>query len=142
MAHFAKIGINSKVIEVIPLSDEYCRGADSTLSEEIGRQYLENTHGWPLWKQTYKKGTSRGNFARIGGTYDDDKELFWDPKPHPSWTKDETSYKWVPPVDMPNDDSGYNIYWDEDNDRWLGKDRADETIVNIWNPDTSTWSSL
>lgn len=165
MAHFAKIGINSKVIDVVPLADEHCLGADGVESEEIGRQYLERVHGWPLWKQT-SIGTNngkhytldenrhlvesedqsrafRGNFARIGGVWDDANEIFWGPKPHPSWIKDETIYQWKAPIDYPNNnENGYNIFWDEENDRWLGKDRADETQVFVWNNDTTSWTSL
>ena len=164
MANFAKIGINGQVIDVVTLADADCQGADGVENEEIGRQYLERVHGWPLWKQTSigtKNGQHytlnddgydvlsddqskafRGNFARIGGTYDEVNEIFWGPKPHSSWIKDETTYQWKAPVDYPSDENGYNVFWDEENDRWIGKDRADETQVFIWNPDTSTWSSL
>ena len=51
MAHFAKLGVNGKVILVVPFDDDRCLNADGIEDEEIGRQSLEAETGWPLWKQ-------------------------------------------------------------------------------------------
>ena len=52
MAHFAKLGINSKVIGVEVVADDDCKNADGVEDESVGIQFLENIHGWPLWKKT------------------------------------------------------------------------------------------
>jgi len=52
MAHFSKLGLNGKVIAVTPVNNSNCLNADGIEDEEVGRQYLEKIHGWPLWKKT------------------------------------------------------------------------------------------
>ena len=52
MAHYAKLGINSKVIAVHVVADKDWQNADGIEDEEVGRQFLENIHNWPLWKKT------------------------------------------------------------------------------------------
>ena len=42
MAHYAKLGINSKVIAVHVVADKDCKNADGIEDEEVGRQFLEN----------------------------------------------------------------------------------------------------
>ena len=87
MAHYAKLGINSKVIAVNVVNDSDCLNADGIEDEEVGRQFLERIHNWPLWKKTsyntsrgeHKNGGTplRGNYAGIGFIWDEDnkKEL-------------------------------------------------------------------
>ena len=62
MAHFAKLGVNGKVILVVPFDDDRCLNADGIEDEEIGRQSLEAETGWPLWKQC-SWNTHRGTHA-------------------------------------------------------------------------------
>lgn len=50
MAHFAKIGLNSKVMSVIVVANTDCQNADGIEEEEVGRQFLENAFGWPFGK--------------------------------------------------------------------------------------------
>ena len=40
----------------------------------------------------------RGNYAGIGFTYDEDNDIFWPPKPYPSWVKDTSDAQWHSPV--------------------------------------------
>ena len=87
MAHFAKLGVNSKVIGVHVVADVDCQNAGGVEDEEVGRQFLERIHSWPLWKQTsyntaggqHKSGDNskafRGNYAGIGMVYDEDNDI-------------------------------------------------------------------
>src|SRR6056300_2083419 len=112
MAHFAKLGINSKVIGVEVVADADCHNADGVEDETVGVQFLENIHGWPLWKQTSYNtqanvhslgGTPfRKNYAGIGYTYDEDRDAFIPPKPHASWVVNETTCVWEAPVAYPS----------------------------------------
>ena len=54
MAHFAKIGLNSKVLAVLTLDDKDMLNADGVAAETVGQQYLERHNNWPsqLWIQT------------------------------------------------------------------------------------------
>ena len=45
MAHFAKLGINSKVIAVHALDNNKLLNADSVEDEAVGQQELERIHG-------------------------------------------------------------------------------------------------
>jgi hypothetical protein len=58
----------------------------------------------------------RKNFAGIGFTYDADKDAFIPPKPHPSWTLNDTTCQWECSVDYPDDGEVY--IWNEDDLSW------------------------
>ena len=107
MAHFAKIDESNVVLEVLRVNDE------DASTEANGQSHLETHNNWPanLWVQTsyntwanqHKlEGTPfRGNFACIGFTWDAANEIFWPPQPYPSWTKNNTTARWDPPVAEP-----------------------------------------
>jgi len=45
----------------------------------------------------------RGNFATIGYTWDSENQIFWPPKPYPSWVKNIAEARWQSPIgDHPN----------------------------------------
>ena len=110
MAHYAKLGINSKVIAVHVVADKDCQNADGIKDEEVGRQFLENIHNWPLWKKTsyntygnkHKSGDDskafRGNYAGIGMTYDEDNDIFIGKKPYASWVLNTAEARWQSPI--------------------------------------------
>jgi len=140
MAHFAKLGVNGKVIAVHGLDNDQMLNADSVEDETVGQQRLQQIHGWPaaMWIQTSyntrggkyynNDGTEgdqskalRGNYAGIGYTYDEDNDIFWPKQPHASWSKNTTTAAWQAPITYPsitNDGTdpivwNYNIVWDE-----------------------------
>ena len=108
MAHYAKLGANNKVIAVHVVADADCLNADGIEDEEVGRQFLERIHSWPLWKKTSYNtangnhsagGTPlRGNYAGIGYTYDEDNDIFIGKKPFASWVLNVAEAKWQSPV--------------------------------------------
>ena len=110
MAHFAKIGNNSKVLQVLIIEDKHLLNADNIEDESVGQQYLEQHNNWPaqMWIQTSYNtmhnqhlagGTPfRGNCASIGGTWDEDNNMFWPKKPYPSWVKHIESATWKSPI--------------------------------------------
>ena len=138
MAHFAKLGINGKVLSVEVVADADCQGADGTEMESIGVDFLNKVHGWPLWAKTSyntrgnkyynadgSEGDSskayRGNYAGIGYTWDEDNNIFWPPQPAASWTKNTSTAAWDSPIAYPSviDDGQdpvvftYEISWNE-----------------------------
>jgi hypothetical protein len=58
----------------------------------------------------------RKNYAGIGYTYDSQRDAFIQPKPYNSWTLNEDSCLWQPPVARPVDDNMYD--WDEATLSW------------------------
>ena len=158
MAHFAKLGINSKVIGVEVVADADCQNADKNEDETVGIQFLENIHGWPLWKQTSYNtqanvhalgGTPfRKNYAGIGHTYDEDRDAFIPPKPFASWVVNETTCVYEAPVAYPSVTTygdpakPYEISWDETNTRWICKDSEDPINNFRWDVSSSAWVAL
>ena len=108
MAHYAKLGANNKVISVEVVADKDCLNADGIEDEEVGRQFLERIHSWPLWKKTsyntfnntHRLGGTpfRGNYAGIGMTYDDDNDIFIGKKPYASWVLNVAEARWQSPI--------------------------------------------
>ena len=88
MAHFAKLGSNSKVIQVLTLNNSDMHNADGVEDESVGQQYLETHNNWPaqMWIQTSYNtagGTHNNggtpltsNYAGIGYTWDEDDQIF------------------------------------------------------------------
>ena len=158
MAHFAKLGINSKVIGVEVVADADCQNADGVEDETVGIQFLENIHGWPLWKRTSYNTTAnthklggtpfRKNYAGIGHTYDEDRDAFIPPKPHASWVVNETTCVWEAPVTYPSVTTygdpvkNYDIGWDETNTRWTATDEETPTGNFRWDASASAWVAL
>jgi hypothetical protein len=135
MAHFAKLGINSKVIAVHVVDNKDLLNADGVEDEEVGRQYLERIHNWPLWKQTsyntrnntHQSGDDsksfRGNYAGIGMIYDEDNDMFLPKKPYASWVLNTAEARWQSPIgDAPDleeaEISTHEYQWDESNGSW------------------------
>ena len=139
MAHFAKLGANGKVIQVLTLNNSDMLNADGVEDESVGQQYLETHNNWPaqMWIQTsyntrggqhYDPLTGeqdgqpalRKNFAGKGFTYDAERDAFIPPQPFASWLLNEDSCLWNAPVPYPDDGGLYQ--WDEDSLSWISND--------------------
>ena len=134
MAHFAKLGINGKVIAVHAVNDKDCQDAAGLEDEEVGRLFLERVFHWPLWKQTsyntrrskHRKGKTplRGNFAGLGMIYDDDNDIFVGKRPYPSWTLNVAEARWVSPageqpeLTLEDIHAGTGYSWNESTKVW------------------------
>ena len=133
MAHYAKLGANNKVIAVHVVADSDCLNASGVEDEEVGRQFLERIHSWPLWKKTsyntsggqHKSGGTplRGNYAGIGMTYDEDNDIFITSKPYASWVLNVSEARWQSPIgdapELSEAEQATHVYeWDEDNGSW------------------------
>ena len=144
MAHFAKIGMNGKVIGVLTMGDKDMLNADGVEDESVGQQYLETHNNWPaqMWIQTSynTKGNThssgdnskafRGNYAGIGYTWDEDNQIFWPKPPFVSWVKNTSEARWQSPIgDAPAlteeqesqntaDTHGWYYAWNEANTTW------------------------
>jgi len=144
MAHFAKLGANGKVIQVLTLDNKDMLNADGVEDEAVGQQYLELHNNWPaqMWIQTsyntsgnkHNSGDDskalRGNYAGIGYTWDEDDQIFWPRKPYASWVKNMTTANWESPIgDAPALTAEQTSQNDADTHRW----RYD------WNESGQSW---
>ena len=134
MAHFAKLGSNSKVIQVLTLNNGDMLNADGVEDESVGQKYLEKHNNWPaqMWIQTsynthggtHKLGGTplRGNYAGIGSTWDEDNNIFYSKKPYASWVLNTTDARWHSPIGDAPDDltevAGARYEWNEDGQSW------------------------
>ena len=144
MAHFAKLGVNGKVIQVLTLDNKDMLNADGVEDESVGQQYLEKHNNWAaqMWIQTsyntsnnkHSSGDDskafRGNYAGIGYTWDEENNIFWSKKPYPSWVKDIASASWKSPIgDAPSlsaeqqsqneaETHRWNFQWNEESQSW------------------------
>ena len=129
MAHFAKIGLNNKVIEVQSVVNEVLQDSNGVEQEINGIDFLTKLTGWAVWKQTSYNGNFRKNFAGIGFTYDEDRDAFIPKKLYNSWILNETTCKWEAPIAYPStqtqnltDEEGNPINdsynWNETNQTW------------------------
>ena len=149
MAHFAKLGANGKVIQVLTMDNDKMLNADGVEDESIGQQWLERHNNWPaqMWIQTsyntinnkYRNqdGTEgdpskafRGNYAGIGYEWDEDNQIFWPKKPFASWVKDTTTASWISPIgDAPALTEEQESQNEAGTNRW----------VYSWNEDGQSW---
>ena len=109
MSHFAKVenGIVTQVI--VAEQDVIDSGLVGTGWVQTSYNTIGNTHvlnGTPL----------RGNFAGVGYIYDDVNDVFYAPKPYPSWILSAKTFQWEAPSLMPKDGKFY--LWDEPTVSW------------------------
>lgn len=117
MAHFAKVenGIVTKVIVAEP--EFFETFVDDSPGEWIQTSY--NTRGGVHYgsdNQPDGGEALRKNFAGVGFTYDASRDAFYAPRPFASWTLDEDSCTWQPPVACPTDGNQYT--WNEETQAW------------------------
>jgi hypothetical protein len=123
MAHFAKIGIDNTVLEVLVVNNVDCMTPQGEEREEIGVEFLKKLTGHEVWKQTSYNGSFRKRYAGHGYTYNSELDAFIPPKPYASWTLDTETAAWNPPTPMPTTEG--KIYtWNESTLSW---DESDYT---------------
>lgn len=110
MSHFAKVE-NGIVTNVLVIEQDVI---DTGLFGDpaLFVQTSYNTHGG----QHPEGRPLRKNYAGIGFIYDAERDAFYTPSPFPSWTLDEETCLWVPPVAHPGDGKPY--FWDEETLSW------------------------
>jgi len=118
MAHFAKV-VNGVVSQVIVAEPEFFDTfVDSSPGTWIQTSY--NTRGGihysPETGEPDGGVALRKNYAGIGFIYDAVRDAFYAPQPYPSWTLNEDSCVWEPPVAYPTDGEFYN--WNEETQSW------------------------
>jgi len=113
MAHYAKVKDNIVVQIIVAEEDFFENFVDETPGTWIQTSYntrggIHTDGGVPL----------RKNFAGIGFSYDNFRDAFIPPRPFLSWTLNEDSCLWEPPVAYPDADSDEQYEWNEETTSW------------------------
>jgi hypothetical protein len=122
MAHYALLNENNVVTGVITGKGEgdlidgqvvdweaYYSTVTRTTCKKTSYNTSANTHllgGTPF----------RKNYAGIGYVYDPGRDAFYEQQPFSSWTLNEDTCVWEPPVPYPTDAPAT---WDEDTQSWV-----------------------
>ena len=137
MAHFAKISEENEILAVVVVDNKDCQDENGDEQESLGQAFLETNNNWPahLWIKTsywtyenkHRDGGTpfRGNFASLGGSWDSVNQIFWAPQPHASWTKNNSTATWDPPVAKPSLTA----------EQQSQVDAGTHTHIYIWNED-------
>ena len=140
MAYFAKLKEDNTVDTVVRVENSIMADEDGVEQEQLGIDFLNKTYKKTnvTWVQTsintrggkhYEpdidgndpnvedgKTPLRKNYASSGYTYDATRDAFIQPQPFPSWTLDEDTCLWQPPVVRPDDENEY--VWNEGTQSW------------------------
>ncbi len=125
MAHFAKLDENNVVLEVLVVDNKMLLDSNGVEQESLGVAFLNSLTGWSSWKQTsyntrggvHKEGGTpfRKNYAGKDYIYDETRDAFREQQFYSSWTLNEETCQWEPPIPYPTTSSFTTIYyWDED----------------------------
>jgi len=99
--YWAKV-VDGLVVKVIVANDDFFE------------TFIDDSAG--TWIETKMDGSIRKNYAGIGHSYDQGRDAFYEPQPYSSWTLNETTCVWEPPVAHPNDGNMYE--WNEETQAW------------------------
>mgnify|MGYP005996377103 FL=1 len=111
MAHFAKVE-SGIVTDVIVADQDFVLTIPGTWVQTSyntrgGKHYDPDTgeedSGTPL----------RKNYAGVGYVYDSTKDALYTPQPFTSWTLNNTTCLWEPPIAYPSTVDGKTYEWDE-----------------------------
>jgi len=119
MAHYAFLDRNNKVVEVIVGKDENQGIHDWEIyyGSKRGMKCVRTSFNTVGGVHTQDGTPFRKNYAGIGYTYDAERDAFIPPQPYSSWTLNEETCLWDPPVPYPSDEQAYT--WDEETLKWI-----------------------
>jgi len=152
MAHFAEIDSNNIVLRVVVGCNQDIANNGGELSESAAEHFKKIcplSENGIKWVQTSYNNNFRKQYAGIGYTFDSTKNKFITPQPFTSWSLNAND-EWQAPIAYPTittyggpDEQGiypkYLISWDENNQKWLGKDQENNEF--IWIPSSLSWAS-
>ena len=126
MGHWAEIDENNIVKRVIVIKEaELDTGNWGDKSKWIKTSYntFNGKHYVPSDNQKFTEESPdqskalRYRYAGEGMYYDATNDVFYDPKPFPSFILNKTTWTWEAPVQHPTDDKPYR--WNEDTKEWV-----------------------
>lgn len=120
MAHYAEIDRDNRVLRVIAVDNSVLLDEEGQENGLLGAQFCYNLFNGGRWIQTSYNKNFRGNYAGIDFIYDEENDVFYEKQPFPSWTLNETTWKWEPPVPRPDYEENPNHFvWNEAGQEWV-----------------------
>lgn len=118
MAHYALIDKNNIVTYVFVGKNEDEGDLDWEVyygerNNKLCKRTSVNTYGNQHFQD---KEPFRKNYAAIGYIYDSKKDAFYSPQPFNSWTLNEETFLWEPPIEIPDSENPYR--WNEETLSW------------------------
>jgi hypothetical protein len=119
MAHFALVDENNIVTQTLVTDNNDPNGDEGYqwLVDKFGGRWIKTSYNTRHGKHTLGGTPFRGNYAEVGYTYDEQRDIFLMPKELPSWIIDEDNCCWKPPIDSPEPLGAYK--WDETSLSWV-----------------------
>ena len=124
MAHYAKIVDNIVTRVIVAEADFFDTFVDDSPGTWVQTSY--NTYGGVHYERNDDGGLGdpskdqskalRKNYAGLAFTYDSVRDAFIPPRPFNSWTLNEDSCLWEPPVAYPDDGKVY--VWNDSISNW------------------------
>jgi hypothetical protein len=111
MAHFAHI--TNGIVDQVIVIDEETLALGHWGNQVEWKQTSYNTRGG----QHPEGRPLRKNYAGVGYSYDEQRDVFIPPKPYASWLLNEYTCLWNAPSPKPNDGKQYT--WDESTISWV-----------------------
>ena len=108
MAHFAKV-VDGTVVEVIVAEQDHI--------DTLSGQWVQTSYNTQGGVHAIGGTPLRKNYAGIGFTYDSTRDAFIPSQPYASWSLDENTCLWKPPVAKPMDGKEYR--WSEETASWV-----------------------
>ena len=120
MASWALIDENNIVVNVTRMDNDHPDGDEGYqwLVTNLGGRWIKTSINTMCGKHTMGGVPVRKNGASIGMTYREDLDAFIHPQPFPSWTLNEETGCWEPPIPYPSD-FGYPLLWVEETQEWI-----------------------
>jgi hypothetical protein len=116
MAHYAFLDTNNIVTEVIVGRSESNFNWERHYGDLRGQLCKRTSYNTVGGIHQLGGTPFRKNFAGVGYKYDESKDAFIAPQPFFSWTLNEETCLWEPPLPRPIDDNYYT--WNEENQTW------------------------
>lgn len=148
MAHYALLNDENIVVSVFVGCDE----TDLVEGVTDWQTFYGDFHGMTCLRTSYNTragqhstgGTPyRLNYAAPGYRYDPDIDGFIEPQPWPSWTLDESTGTWIPPIPVPHNE-GHHYQWDENGQTWVLSSQTpvphpDDGNLYDWDDENQEW---
>jgi hypothetical protein len=107
MSHYAKIE-DGVVTNVIVAEQDFIDTQEGT--------WVQTSYNTQGGVHTLGGTPLRKNYAGIGCVYDSEIDAFYGPQPYSSWSLNEGTCYWEPPVAKPDDENNYT--WNESTLSW------------------------
>jgi hypothetical protein len=123
MAHYARVNPENIVTYVTPIPNELITDENGVEHEERALDHLYNSipdSRGDRWIQTSYNNNFRTRTAGLGYTWDESLDAFIQPKPYESWSLNEVTKSWEPPIPVPtSNDTDSEYVWDEESRSWI-----------------------